>query len=267
MTLEPGRSAGAPRSGARRESAGSIGNWRPTRIAPFNQGHREAAPGGFAGNPCSGSPATDYPKVAAAGGENPNGRTSGRVHRLPISPTVPELGFEQRPSYWFSAHSALMRRGTRVLDLACGAGRHALAAAQLGAQVVAVDRDPAKIREGRDAAKGFGLSVEWVEADLERTWPHLGQFDVVLLFNYLDRLRMPQVTQLVGPGGVLIFETYLEIQRQLGWGPQQEAHLLKFGEISGLVAPLAMVHGREAFEPADNAQWAAMASVLARNPK
>ncbi len=160
-----------------------------------------------------------------------------------------------------------MRRGTRVLDLACGAGRHALAAAQLGAQVVAVDRDPAKIREGRDAAKGFGLSVEWVEADLERTWPHLGQFDVVLLFNYLDRPRMPQVTQLVGPGGVLIFETYLEIQRQLGWGPQQEAHLLKFGEISGLVAPLAMVHGREAFEPADNAQWAAMASVLARNPK
>ena len=119
----------------------------------------------------------------------------------------------------------------------------------------------------KDAAKGWGLSVEWVEADLERKWPDLGQFDVVLLFNYLDRPRMAQVAQSVRPGGVLLFETYLEIQRQLGWGPQQEAHLLKFGEISSLIAPLVMVHGREAFEPADNAQWAAMASILARKPK
>jgi len=160
-----------------------------------------------------------------------------------------------------------MRRGTRVLDLACGAGRHAIAAAQLGAEVVAIDRDPAKIRQGREAAKGAGLSVEWIETDLERTWPELGQFDVVLLFNYLDRPRMSQVTRSVRAGGVLVFETYLEIQRQLGWGPQQEGHLLKFGEIAGLVAPLAVVHGREAFEPADNAQWAALASILARNPK
>ena len=132
---------------------------------------------------------------------------------------------------------------------------------------MAVDRDPVKIRQGRDAAKGWGLSVEWVEADLERTWPKLGQFDVVLLFNYLDRPRMPQVTQSVRAGGVLLFETFLEIQSQLGWGPQQEAHLLKFGEISGLVSPLVVVNGREAFEPADNAQWAAMASIFARNPK
>lgn len=154
-----------------------------------------------------------------------------------------------------------------MLDLACGVGRHALAAAQLGAEVVAVDRDPAKVRQGREAAKGWGLSVEWVEADLERTWPDLGQFDVVLLFNYLDRARMAQVGRSVRPGGVLMFETYLEIQRQLGWGPQQEAHLLKFGEILSLIAPLVMVRGREAFEPADNAQWAAMASILARNPK
>ena len=151
--------------------------------------------------------------------------------------------------------------------MACGVGRHALAAAQLGAEVVAVDRDPAKVRVAKDAAKGWGLSVEWVEADLERKWPDLGQFDVVLLFNYLDRPRMAQVAQSVRPGGVLLFETYLEIQRQLGWGPQQETHLLKFGEISSLIAPLVMVHGREAFEPADNAQWAAMASILARNLK
>jgi SAM-dependent methyltransferase len=151
-----------------------------------------------------------------------------------------------------------------VLDLACGAGRHAIAAAELGASVVAVDRDPAKLAEGKADATRRRLSIEWIKADLEQPWPNLGQFDVVLCFNYLDRTRMSRVVDILRPGGILLFESFLEIQRQLGWGPQKDAHLLKFGEIAGLVAPLSVVHGREAFEPADNAQWAAVASVLAR---
>lgn len=154
-----------------------------------------------------------------------------------------------------------------MLDLACGTGRHALAAAELGATVVAVDRDPVRLAEARAEADRRRLAIEWVQADLERPWPDLGQFDVVLLFNYLDRSRMSQVIEVLRPDGVLLFETFLEIQRQLGWGPQKEAHLLKFGEVTSLVAPLSVVYGREAFEPADNAQWAAVASVLARRTK
>lgn len=177
------------------------------------------------------------------------------------------LGFEQRPSYWFTAHASVIRPGARVLDVACGTGRHALAAAALGAKVVAVDRDPARLKQGKDEAGRRRLSVEWVEADLEKPWPDLGLFDVVMLFNYLDRPRMPRTVEAVTPGGLMIVETFLEIQRQLGWGPTQDAHLLKYGELSSLVAPLTVVHGREAFEPADNAQWAAVASVLARRSK
>lgn len=177
------------------------------------------------------------------------------------------LGFEQRPSYWFTAHAPLIKPGARVLDVACGTGRHALAAASLGAKVVAVDRDAGRLKEARTEASRRRVSVEWVEADLEKTWPDLGIFDAVMLFNYLDRPRMARVVDAVAPGGILLFETYLEIQRQLGWGPTQDAHLLKYGEATGLVAPLTVVHGREAFEPADNAQWAAVASVLARRPK
>ena len=177
------------------------------------------------------------------------------------------LGFEQRPSYWFTTHASLITRGSRVLDLACGTGRHALAAAALGANVVAVDRDPVRLDAARAEAARRKLTVEWIEADLEKPWPPLGQFDVVLLFNYLDRPRMYLVAEAVAPGGYLLFETFLEVQRQLGWGPEQDAHLLKYGEASSLVAPLTVVHGREAFEPADDAQWAAVASILARRPK
>lgn len=177
------------------------------------------------------------------------------------------LSFEQRPSYWFTANAELFRPGVRVLDFATGRGRHALAAAALGATVVAVDRDAGRLAEGRAESERRKLIVEWVQADLEAPWPELGEFDVILIFNYLDRLRMPAVAQLLKPGGHLLFETFLEVQRQLGWGPTSEAHLLKQGEAATLIAPLLLVHGREVFEPADNAQWAAVSSILAQRAK
>ncbi len=154
-----------------------------------------------------------------------------------------------------------------MLDVACGTGRHALAAAQLGATVVAVDKDRDKLRQAREEATRRNLKIQWVEADLEGPWPDLGQFDLVLVFNYLDRARMPKMVDAVAPGGALMMEAFLEIQRQLGWGPQSAAHLLDFGEIAKLVSPLVVVHGREAFEPADNAQWAAVASVIAKRSR
>ena len=154
-----------------------------------------------------------------------------------------------------------------MLDLACGAGRHALAAAQMGARVVAIDRDAERLATGLAQAAQRGLDIEWIQADLEKDWPELGVFDVVMVFNYLDRPRMSRVVEAVRPGGVLMMETFLEAQRHLGWGPQRDEHLLRFGEIIGLTDPLEVVQGREAFEPADNAQWAAVASVLARRRK
>ena len=169
-----------------------------------------------------------------------------------------------RPSSWFVWHARRIRPGARVLDLACGAGRHALAAAALGTRVTAIDRDPARLEIGRNEARIRGVEIDWRQVDLEGPWPNLGAFDVVLVFNYLDRQRMPLILERVGPGGVLIFETFLEAQREFGWGPTSEAHLLKSGELSRLVAPLVVLHGREVTEPLDNARWIALGSVLAQ---
>jgi 2-polyprenyl-3-methyl-5-hydroxy-6-metoxy-1,4-benzoquinol methylase len=151
-----------------------------------------------------------------------------------------------------------------VLDLACGEGRHSLAAAALGARVVAMDRDEARLASARARAKAAGLSIDWREVDLEGEWPELGLFDAVLVFNYLDRAKMPRILQLVAPGGLLIMETFLEAQREAGWGPTSSAHLLRPGELARLVAPLRVVHGREALETVDAEHWRAVASVVAQ---
>lgn len=167
------------------------------------------------------------------------------------------------PSTWFSWHEHLIRPGTRVLDLACGAGRHALRAARRGARVTAVDRDPARLARGREAAAAAGLDIAWQEADLAAPWPAFGVFDVVLLFDYLDRDRMPQLRALVAPRGFLVAETFLVTQRTLGWGPASDEHLLRAGELASLVQPFEVVHGREVLEPVGTDRWRAVASIVA----
>ena len=179
---------------------------------------------------------------------------------MPLSP----VAHVPRPSTWFSWQAHYIRPGARVLDLACGEGRHSLAAAALGGTVLGVDRDSETLATARELAATRGLTVEFREVDLEASWPPFGEFDVVLLFNYLDRPRMSDVVARVAPGGVLIMETFLEAQRELGWGPESGEHLLGSGELAQLVQPLEALHGREVLEPVDAERWRAVASVVAR---
>ncbi|MCZ6734265.1 MAG: class I SAM-dependent methyltransferase, partial [Planctomycetota bacterium] len=53
-----------------------------------------------------------------------------------------------------------------MLDIACGKGRHAIAAAALGADVVAIDRDRDRIDAGHIQAAQRGLNITWECADL-----------------------------------------------------------------------------------------------------
>src|SRR2546427_5617740 len=56
------------------------------------------------------------------------------------------------PSPWVRRWAALIRRGGRVLDVACGHGRHLRYLSSLGFAVVGVDRDEAALA----ALRGIG---------------------------------------------------------------------------------------------------------------
>ena len=148
-----------------------------------------------------------------------------------------------------------------MLDLACGEGRHSLAAAAAGATVVGVDKDESRLARARELAQWKALAIDWRIVDLEGSWPDFGSFDAVLMFNYLDRTRLPQIRELVVAGGLLMIETFLAAQRDLGWGPTSEEHLLQPGEIARLVNPFRVLHGREVLEPVDAERWRAVAST------
>jgi len=169
-----------------------------------------------------------------------------------------------RPSSWLLWQAHWIRPGSRVLDLACGEGRHSIAAAALGAAVTGIDRDPEKLERARARAAEAKLTIQWQEVDLEAEWPELAGFDAVLVFNYLDRANMPRILRLVAPGGVLLMETFLDAQRDAGWGPTSDEHLLRPGELARLVRPLTVIFGREVVETVDSNRWCAVASIVAR---
>ena len=78
--------------------------------------------------------------------------------------------------------------GNEILDVACGAGRHAIPLARAGYDVTAVDISSDFLAKGRDA--GRGLAIDWREGDM-RELPWHGRFDGVLCFGnsfgYLGR--------------------------------------------------------------------------------
>ncbi|MEA2371659.1 MAG: hypothetical protein QOH12_2053 [Solirubrobacteraceae bacterium] len=70
--------------------------------------------------------------------------------------------------------------GDRVLDVACGSGTAALAAARRGASVTGVDYVPALLERGRERAAAERVDVEWIEGDAEALALEDGSFDIVL---------------------------------------------------------------------------------------
>jgi SAM-dependent methyltransferase len=78
------------------------------------------------------------------------------------------------------AEAADVRAGERVLDIACGNGNAALAAARRFARVTGIDYVPALLDRARARASAEGLDLELREADAEALPFPDGAFDVVL---------------------------------------------------------------------------------------
>lgn len=132
------------------------------------------------------------------------------------------------PSKWV-ARWLDRRHPGRLLDLACGSGRHARWAAALGHQVLAVDRD----EQALDGIRSSGNDRITVRCeDLEwGPWSLAAQrFDTVVCTNYLFRPRMALMLDLLEPGGLWIHETFAVGHADYG-RPRNPDFLLREGEL------------------------------------
>jgi SAM-dependent methyltransferase len=72
-----------------------------------------------------------------------------------------------------------LSRDARVLDAGCGSGQWAIALAERGARVTAIDLSPEMIRLARDHADALGQEIEWRTGDMTRLADPLAVFDAI----------------------------------------------------------------------------------------
>ncbi len=160
-----------------------------------------------------------------------------------MSPTCAPHG-GSAPSPWVVRFAPLVPGRARVLDLACGTGRHARLFAARGCRVLAADRDGVAL----SALEGIP-GVETACVDLETgTWPFPGEtFDAIVVANYLHRPLFPFLLAALAPGGVLVYETVARGHEVFG-RPSNPDFLLEPGEllrwVEGRLAVVAYEEGR-----------------------
>jgi SAM-dependent methyltransferase len=106
-----------------------------------------------------------------------------------------------------------LEAGSRVLDVACGNGNAALAAARRFCDVTGVDYVPELLRNAAERARGERLDIKWVEGDAERLPFEAASFDVALstygiMFALDQQQAAHEILRVVKPGGKIGFANW-----------------------------------------------------------
>ena len=144
------------------------------------------------------------------------------------------------PAHWVQRFARLIKPGGRVLDLACGNGRHSIFLANLGFEVLGVDSNPEALALAREnAGHTRHGSAQFLEIDLEGAiWPlsnaDFGDWDGIVVTNYLYRPYLDVLPSLLSQQGFLIYETFAQGNAAFG-KPASPAFLLDPAELLLLV--------------------------------
>lgn len=162
------------------------------------------------------------------------------------NPPAPDPhGRDMAPSPWVARFAPLAPPGGAVLDVACGAGRHACYFLARGHKVVAIDREI-----GLLGALGEHPALTAIACDLEAGAPppFAGRrFACVVVTNYLHRPLLPAIVAAVDSGGMLIYETFAAGNERFG-RPNNPDFLLKPGELLDAVRGRLIVVAYEDIE-------------------
>lgn len=153
------------------------------------------------------------------------------------------------PSKWVVEHAPLIGKGGRVLDLACGSGRHAVWLAGQGYRVDAVDRD-AQALAGMQGIPNIDVSISdietgnWPAADQRYGGVYNGIYDGIVVSRYLFRPLLSTLAAMLKPGGVLIYETFMLGNEDYG-RPSNPDYLLQPDELKLVYTPLLKIYAFE----------------------
>jgi len=151
-----------------------------------------------------------------------------------------------------------------ALDVAGGVGRHSIWLAQRGWRVKLLDISELGVQQAAENAKRSGTASS-ISADIcdLNTMHDLGreQYDLVVVFFFLQREIFPALLDAIKPGGILIYKTYTTEQKNFSGGPSHHMFLLEPNELLRAFSSLRILHYHETL------QERGVAELVARNSK
>ena len=178
-----------------------------------------------------------------------------RFHRGDHAGSEIDPFLSQSKKYWAllndgAATPASTFNGKRALDLACGAGRHAVYLAQAGFSVAAVDFSAEGLASANRLAESRAVSIETLALDLEADGADLGEpkYDLAAVFFYLHRPLFPQIARCLRPGGLLIYKTYSVDQLRYPGRPRHRMHMLEPNELLEVFSEFRVLRYEEEWE-------------------
>jgi len=131
--------------------------------------------------------------------------------------------------------------GGRLLDVGCGEGRHAIAAAKFGLKVTGIDFEPLAIKRARRLARAAGAApIRFRQADVFDLPFGPARFDVVLDYGCLHHQRKADwpaykagILRVLKPGGFYVLSVFsrrfwMFRRRRRQWHVAQGAYLRCF---------------------------------------
>ena len=116
-----------------------------------------------------------------------------------------EYATRTHPSPLLAAWIDRLPRG-HALDVACGRGRNAIHLAAHGYTVDAMDISAVALATARARAEAAGVTVHWIETDLDGADIARDAYDVIVVARFLDRPLIPRLVDALRPGGHIVYE-------------------------------------------------------------
>jgi SAM-dependent methyltransferase len=138
----------------------------------------------------------------------------------------------------------LIPEGTPVVDIPMGLGRDLLFVAGVGHPAYGLDRSEEAVARARQAAEDAHVSMSVVRGDARALPFRPGFAGGVLVFFFLIREIMSELSGLLMPGGILLYETFLKRQG-FTEGPVNPDFLLNDGELPGCFPDLDLLSYEE----------------------
>ena len=150
----------------------------------------------------------------------------------------------EQPDSAFLSVANLLPRSGRALDLAGGAGRHAIWLAQRGLHVTLVDISEVALELARQRATLLGVQLETVRRDVEKDSLIHGEWNLIVVVHFLWMPLLREVTRFLAPDGLFVFvqPTRKNLERH---DKPSARFLLEDGALPSLVPGINVQHYEE----------------------